>query len=1121
MKIHNIQEYRRRLVSPNYSREQVVANVLKKCTYKEILWYYENTPVTFKGLFRYRISHLKRKSYSDIYSTGGVFLRQPIDYVGLMAYVLPTFKDEINRYVIIKEEFERYYLSGEYDKCKQLLSTANNTISYSAWSAVNYIKIAELSGGLDARITEFNRICEEHLSPMMEHICRVAQRTASVEVSVSSLTEKHYAEEISVFSGKEWQKNFITSTCYPYYPYQIGEWMSYDMMSSIIDLYNSFIFNLSHLLTAFRDSDEFKKYMGIITASIDDVRLSKYSVLLNLEKPYDNGDRCEITYQLYHECNESQLQKVEEYIYDHPYDIDTIYLYNRHLVDYHIPRRKGRADGNLLERINYLLYDYLNNCNDILSFNKLITITQSNPGFQCFRQLYYILADLRNNVVTDTANSYWKHSYGQNLLDIKYFSNQLEKETYLCINDFFSGDLFDREFGIEQVVMGVDGNNDYLGMIANAINRGNVPPYYRGASVSYLFNKYVECRKYKEAVLLYVNEKLSTPHLLIHIDRQMVTKEFTREIDRSLKIPLELSVFYTMINAGLPKITSNVCKFLSECGVSRPSQLQNDDSPLIMYFLEKVVDLNTLDAIPDDFYEEEEALEERLAICQRLSRKTGKKEYYAFEINRLVKELGIMKFLKEVDSSKIDVDVNLLKAREMEDVKEAYQIYRDSPEQADIYADKLVSNEVFPYDSSDEESVSDKGKHNDRVGVQNKVRYRYVMFHEFYKYVRDKFLINNTAGLDYFLSTRIRHGTIVNQLRHNFQALLLTTKKGIDGGYDLNTYWAMDVFHLEGESCTRCMDIFLQFAKVVDDAITELKDNYIQVKTERHNANLEACFDFNVSYFEDRIVALYNDDDGDYYHCIDTVFSDLWHHTNFCFENVRKEITRTEEILKSALDSLCYQIESLLGHNHIGFAQFRDTITKCHTSLHEDIKAVTRWFQLKQSYGYDFTILQLVDASVEAIQKVNDIEFTVTPQINSISEFRSITLNTFYDLFHNLLNNVVDYYTEKNKPAKCDITIKEGPDFLEIWIENKIDKKDIDKAQRYIDKYIAQKNSLENAAMARMEGRSGLYKTHTIVFHQLATDGNEFTPYIEGDKYVAYIKLNTKNLKVTDENTAH
>lgn len=1121
MKIHSIQEYRKRLVSPNYSREQVVANVLKKCTYKEILWYYENTPVTFKGLFRYSISHLKRKSYSDIYSTGGVFLKQPIDYVGLMAYVMPIFKDEINRYVIIKEEFERNYLSGEYDKCKDLLSTANRTISYSAWSAVNYIKIAELSGGLDARITEFNRICEEQLSPMMEHICRVAQRSASVEVSVSSLTEKHYTEDISVFSGKEWQKNFITSTCYPYFPYQIGEWMSYDMMSSIIDLYNSFIFNLNHLLPVFRDSDEFKTYLGIISTSINDARLAKYCILLNIEEPNSNDVRFDITRQLYHECNESQLLKTEKYIVDHPYDIDTIYLYNRYLVDCHIPRRTGKADGNLLERISFLLYDYLNNCNDILSFNKLITITQSNPGIQCLRQLYNILADLRNNVVTDTANSYWRHSFGQNFLDVNFYPKRLERDTYLCLNGFSSEDIFDREFGIEQVVIEKNKKKDITEMIANAVNRGDMPPYYRAASVSYLFNKYVELKELKDAVLLYVNEKLNTPNLLIHIDRQMVTKEYTREIDRSLKIPLELSVFYTMINAGLPKITSNVCHYLSESGVSRPSHLPDIDSPLMMYFLENVVDLNTLDAIPDDFFEEEESLEERLAICQRLSKKTGKKDYYAFEINRLVKELGIMKFLKEVDSSKIDVDVNLLKAREMEDVKEAYQIYRDSPEQAAIYADKLVSNEVFLNDVTEEKSVSEKGKHNDRLGVQNKVSYRYVMFHEFYKYVRDKFLINNTAGLDYFLSTRIRHGTIVNQLRHNFQVLFLTTKKGIAGGYDMNTYWAMDIFQLEGESSTRCMDFFLQFTKVVDDAITELKDKYIQVKTERHNTNLEACFDFSAHYFEDRILALYNDDDGDYYHCIDTVFADLWNHTNCCFINVRKEVARTEEKLKSALDSLCYQIETLLGHDHIGLAQFKDTITKCHTSLHEDIKAVTRWFQLKQSSGYDFTMLQLVDASEEAIKKVNDIDFTVTPHIYSTSDFRSITLNTFYDLFHNLLNNVVDYFTEKNKPAKCEITIKEGLDFLEIWIENKIDKKDIDKAQRYIDKYVAQKNSAENAAMARMEGRSGLYKTHTIVFHQLASDGNEFSPYIDEGKYITYIKLNTKNLKVKNEDTTH
>ena len=45
------------------------------------------------------------------------------------------------------------------------------------------------------------------------------------------------------------------------------------------------------------------------------------------------------------------------------------------------------------------------------------------------------------------------------------------------------------------------------------------------------------------------------------------------------------------------------------------------------------------------------------------------------------------------------------------------------------------------------------------------------------KTYRDVFLLNNTAGLDYFLSSRIRHGTIVNQLRKYFQEKKLKTRK--------------------------------------------------------------------------------------------------------------------------------------------------------------------------------------------------------------------------------------------------------------------------------------------------------------------------------------------------------
>ena len=67
-------------------------------------------------------------------------------------------------------------------------------------------------------------------------------------------------------------------------------------------------------------------------------------------------------------------------------------------------------------------------------------------------------------------------------------------------------------------------------------------------------------------------------------------------------------------------------------------------------------------------------------------------------------------------------------------------------------------------------------------------------------------------------------------------------------------------------------------------------------------------------------------------------------------------------------------------------------------------------------------------------------------------------------------------------------------------------------AQEKIDKYKKYHDGLDNRSRSRLEGKSGLYKIDTIVYHQLMGEGNMFKPLIRKGQYVVSISINKLNM---------
>ena len=1078
------------------------------------MYYIKNTPVSLKGAFEYSLRFLKCESYSDVYKQTVGCLKEPLDYVGLMAYVFPLFSSEINSFVGNRIKFVRNYLLGNYDLCLQIIENVNTSAGYSAWAAINTIKLAGLQGGLDKSLKAFNHIYEQGVSPLMEKTCSAAQETASIETSLDTFLDKRYIEDIKKFTKEKWQEDYITAHYYPFKKVEIGKWLSYDLMSSIVDLYVNFIYNIGSIIEKYHNEERLVKYLRIIANSIDDDLLLKKMSFLNLCEYENTNERYSLLKQLSMDMPLDDLMGVDSYFKEYPYDIDLLFEYVSYLVRNHRNDLDVFMGNSLFSKIGLSLYEYLDGKNKVTSLNKLKMICLSNSTFLCFRQLYTLLVNLEKGDLTVLPNRYWLNSYGINYFDAEFFEEKVNRKNFLVKHklnvepdDKTSNQYLDENY-LRQIIL-LDNLQDttIVSCLLEYLQK-NVPSYLRGAVLSSEFSALFDLKKYKEAILLYVDNKLKYSNLNVYINVENIEKILTKTVAASLNIPLELAIFYSLINAKQTKLLSNVLRYLNQIGVKKPSEIPVEVGNLKnKYFLENVVDINILTTIPLIFPEPSQPIEERIRILDNLRKSYDDEDkIYSNERNSLVRKLGIMNMLKSVDASKIDVDENMLKRHELAFGKDFFELYTHIPVDLKVYKEALAYKALFPDEPENKTANSDKGQ-------GKTVSYRYLIFVKFFQYIRDEFLLNDNAGLDYYLSSRVRHGTIANQLRFNFQNLKLTTRKGISGNYDMNLYWTDEILHLTGEERVKCMDAFFLFTQNVDDIINELKKNKIQVKTEKHNSGLPACFDFSYEKINLEIQRTYVEVDGlSYELIIDAIFKKLWLITEDCFQIVVSAVSDTESKLKKELDDLYEKVKTYVPVNSDGMNMFETAYNRCLTHLHEDITLVSKWFKRKQQQEEDFQMQQLLDASVEAINKVRSSKLTLELQNFSKSSFKGCFLIILFDLFHNIFNNVVDYFDKQNDEPKCKVIISEEVDLLKIKVSNKILNKDIRDAEEKIDNYKKYHDGLDKQSRSRLEGKSGLYKINTIVYHQLMGKDNKFIPLISDNQYIVSISINKQNM---------
>src|SRR5690606_2483004 len=165
---------------------------------------------------------------------------------------------------------------------------------------------------------------------------------------------------------------------------------------------------------------------------------------------------------------------------------------------------------------------------------------------------------------------------------------------------------------------------------------------------------------------------------------------------------------------------------------------------------------------------------------------------------------------------------------------------------------------------------------------------------------------SNEFGLDAYLSTRIRHGTLPNHIRSVFERFFLVTSQS-DGIYAINSYWD-DMVNLNQEEQQRLQVISAYFSSNVDTIASYLKEELMQCKTEKRKEKPNALF--NYSYDDDlSLLILYFSQIHNYEEFIRLCFDELWSRTNKCLDHIRDTL---DVNIKSQFTDLVALIEDRL-----------------------------------------------------------------------------------------------------------------------------------------------------------------------------------------------------------------
>lgn len=376
------------------------------------------------------------------------------------------------------------------------------------------------------------------------------------------------------------------------------------------------------------------------------------------------------------------------------------------------------------------------------------------------------------------------------------------------------------------------------------------------------------------------------------------------------------------------------------------------------------------------------------------------------------------------------------------------------------------------------------------------------VFENLFITVRDEFAGRTEFGLDSYLGVRIRHGTLLGQLRRSFTLQMLVSAKNEKGVYDENVHWKRRL-GLPEWVWAHISSSLAELSRFVDEGTSRIRDQWIKVSTEVDPS--EGLFDFVFSRKE--LLSIYGERisrhttiDG----FCSVIFDELWARTSICLDRVRTKIVAEEcPAFVRRVSKVEAEVRSIADMSSCDVKELLHALATCRTALQTDFDNVASWFTLPQ--GRDEPDTSFEEATHIAIAIIRRLwpssNINADLRFNTAQKLRGKYLVPIVDILQILLDNVVRHSGLSGDQLSCSVEIGAEGGRLTILCCNSV--MNLDRLRAWLARYgqpdVWEEGILEGSSR---EQNSGLHKLVKIARSDLNAKSWKLLPKLtENDKF--------------------
>ncbi len=1044
---------------------------------------------------------------------------------------LNIFHEDINLFLKYEKEFETSFLLGDYKTANNILNKIDSEICFSQWSLEKRLLLTEYSRS-DA---ENKKILVEQIRCEAEQIIKISTSYISMRFE-QQLPPNRYDEILEKFASKHRNialSNYFLYKLNPYTNISIGSpelTLYLESNLSIIDRYLILIrTSLSILSTGEIDKvyiDSLKGVIPQLQKLIHDPRLLSMCVFLGLQPATIDTLVKDSYYDILNKYNlgdyTSCYQECLDEIRKRPYIIELAELLAKSAIILGKTSPLIVSDESVIDKIvgdlfsvfskdegyELSLYSLGKTAKSICSSiwcDSLVNIVNNEQSYNYENYDFNLHHKLSSSIISPDLGFYIFDE--SRLKQFKYiFKDEIfpefifwEPESLLKIEDSFpTGQAIRKDLSTAKKLQL---NKNYNAAIEYLNNIFKTSEYKELVEIPFirleiLKNKiycYLQTDQYNSAIEVICETVLENNKFYLSLNYNELVAKVLSSNDTIIQSNICTPIIARLYKDKINDIWIAYDNFMYHNNFTFPKEIFNSikfKEKLLIYFLRYVCIQDVYDSSPS-FRNPDELDNQRIAICNYLCEKdTENKEAYVVEITETETKALIKKGIKEIDESKIYVDINGIWRQLELEIKERFtrgkELSKLSKEEIDYLLEITSSVLVLFVNKKDDEAGIVKFEKEELLDTIASHPH-FLNFKENFLLIRDRFISSNEFGLDSYISMRIRHGTLLGQIRSIFEKFNLITKKNTHTTqYIENEYWINKIC-LNDKSKSVISEKLNTFSEKIDQMSEQIKNSLLQVKTEEKTSDGL----FNYKYEDDDLIKLY---ESNFYNLethndfFEKAVETLWQRTEENLEFIRNQF-KTEYCNRAltAIDELFSAIEKYKKkyNTDIDTNEFLRDITACKTDATIAFEKTSLWFRRSYSNSInEFDLKLVIDICFSIVNKMHPKTQILSPEIlnTSTSIVNGQYFAFFIDIMRNILDNIIIRSELAEPELKVKLVINEDKGVLKINIENNVAHTvNLDVSNRTIATTQFRIDNNEGSPLLKTEGGSGYLKIKNII----------------------------------------